>query len=381
MAPVGKFSGVSKTSFGKVDNIIATNIGGIDNIDLVLETIVESHKSYGFNTDRGFREVWRPINPIGSLNTALNLNEAATGGGFSAFDEQPAWVNGIPNSENNGGDLNFNFINPVETWDDLPIQGWSISFRNKNDTEGSSFPGATPSSQTGPKAASTLSGVQSSHQPTTQIDGNSLDPDPVTGRPRIAKFLFTEVTGFTASNNRRTFVTRLLFANAAGNGGFMIDPVNNKLQIDFNVHARGDNMGKFQVWGAVGNSVTTMLNANSTGTGVGADASLFNNNADLLSAQGGITACGKLFEYDLSDDGNGPLHPVSDVITQEEAASGDYLNIRVDLSLLKEAERIDANNDVNFNAGLVYVIYFVHTDYSSYKADLAIDNVRIIETT
>lgn len=384
MAPVGKFSGVAKTSFGKIDNILAANIGGIDNTSLVLEEIVEIHKSYGFNDDRGFREIWRPINPIGDLNTAINLFEAASGGQFDPFNVQPAWVNGIPASSDSNGDLSFNFGNAIQTWDSLPIRGWSISFRNKDDIESSTtFPGATPSGETGPKAGHGAGGVQNSYEPAEQLDGNTTDPSPDTGRPRVAKFIFTEATGQYSSNTAtKTFVTRLIFANAAGNGGFMTDPVNNQLQLDFRVHARGTNMGKFQVWGAVGNSITTLLNANSTGTGTNTDASLFNTNADLSSPQGGITACGKLFELDLSSNGGGPLHPTNLLTTHEDAASGDYNLIKVNLNLLKEAERIDENNDAAvYNAGLVYVIYFVHTGYTNYRADLAIDTVRIIETT
>ena len=66
MAPIGKFSGVTKTEFGRVDDILAANIAGIDNINLVLEEIVDDgvHKSYSFNTDRGCQSIWRPINPL-----------------------------------------------------------------------------------------------------------------------------------------------------------------------------------------------------------------------------------------------------------------------------------------------------------------------------
>lgn len=372
MAPIGKFSGVIKTGFSRLDNVLAANIGGVDNTTLVLGpppgTIITNHKKYQFNSERGLRSLWRPSNPIGSTETAINLNETAAGGQFSPFDDQSAWVNGIPEDIEEGGDVIF-LNSGVQTWNNLPIKDWSISFRNANDIrdEAGQFKGATPSSFTGPGADVNRNinagepGTQSTLFPSGQQDGNT------SGGVFINKFLFTEASG----NSNKTFVTRLLFCNAAGNGGFMSDPVSNQLQLGLYLHSRGTDMGKFQVWGAVGNTLSTMLNANNTGTGTNAEANLTNTNQNLSTTQPGITACGKLFDRDLSDfalDAN------------EAGMNADYEYIQVNLNLLKEAER-NNTDDHTHDFGLVYCIYFIHTDLTSWKGDLAMDYVSILETT
>ena len=102
MAPIGKFSGVTKTGFSRVDNILTTNIAGIDDTSLVLEEIVEAHLNYDFIEDRGWRTLWRPSNPIQNPNYALNFD---TTFGISQLAIQSAWVNGRPLPTGDGGDL------------------------------------------------------------------------------------------------------------------------------------------------------------------------------------------------------------------------------------------------------------------------------------
>ena len=71
MAPIGKFSGVSKTGFSRLDNVLAANIGGVDNVDLVLTTppqsgdIVKLFNYYNFRGEttaesHGINDTWRP---------------------------------------------------------------------------------------------------------------------------------------------------------------------------------------------------------------------------------------------------------------------------------------------------------------------------------
>ena len=79
MAPIGKFSGVTKTSFGKVDNVLAANIGGIDNVSLALAPNVTVLRRYDFEnetevlppttvTATGIDNFWVP-----NLETPLNI--------------------------------------------------------------------------------------------------------------------------------------------------------------------------------------------------------------------------------------------------------------------------------------------------------------------
>ena len=370
MAPIGKFSGVTKTGFSRVDNILTTNIAGIDDTSLVLEEIVEAHLNYDFIEDRGWRTLWRPSNPIQNPNYALNFD---TTFGISQLAIQSAWVNGRPLPTGDGGDLIVSNDDAPTTWNNKTIADWSISYRNANDkrTDASGtandFQGATPSSRTGPGAGATSTGVQSSHAPSTQLGGDDLDIDPNFDFIRLNRFLYTEastVGGVGGSN--KSFVTRLIFCNAAGDGGFMNDPTN-QLQLDFYLHARGVAMGTLQVWGAVGNSIYAIINAT--------DTTLSQSNAETLLAPtvSGITACGKLFERDLD------ANPTTSA-DEPEAMDSDYERIQVNLNLLKEAERTNPD-DHPYSSGLMYCIYFVHTDITNWSADAAIDNVRVIETT
>ena len=370
MAPIGKFSGVSKTNFGKVDNVLAANIGGIDNINLILGgEFITAHLTYNFAEDRGWRSPWRPSNPIQNPNHAFNI---ATTIGAAALEDQVAWINGKPFPTGDGGDVVVNNEDVPTTWNSKTIADWSISYRNKNDKRtdapgsGNDFQGATPSSRTGPGAGVIGTGAQSTYVPGTQLGANDLDPHPFFGTPQLNRFLFTEASG-NPSGNAKSFVTRLIFGNAAGSGGFMDDPINNQLQIDFFLHARGVDMGTLQVWGAVGSSFLTLLNATDT------TLSQSNENTLLAPSVGGITACGKLFERDLNDN------PTTSA-DEPEAMDSDYESIQVNLNLLKEAERTNTDDHPN-NFGLMYCIYFVHTDITNWSADAAIDRIRIIETT
>lgn len=375
MAPIGKFSGVTKTKFGRVDNILPANIAGIDNVNLSLDEFVAAHKQYDFSRERGWRSAWRPSNPIDFPLSLIALNISDVLGVFD-FDDQVAWINGKPTHVDDGGDLIVLNNNYPTQWNGEALTDWYISYRNTNDGRITpNFQGATASSKTGPGAGvdpASSTGAQSTYTPTSQLGPNSLDLDPQTDLPRLQRFIYTEASSINDSagsldGTDRSYVTRLIFGNAAGDGGFMNDPTN-QLQLDFYLHARGDDLGKFQVWGAVGTSFLTMINAT--------DTTLSQSNEDTLLAPsvGGISACGKLFERDFT----------STAVSLDEGEAGmnaNYERIQVNLNILKEVERNTLNSNTPNDFGLMYCIYFVHIDAADWGADLAIDKVRIYETT
>ena len=345
MAPIGKISGVAKTGFSKVDNVLAANIGGVDNTSLVLGpapgTFVTRHAMYNFNLERGLRSPWRPSNALTVTNALGYFDEYGS--------DQCAWINGVPDNTSNGGDLSTTNSTPTTTWNSKEIRPWWISFKNVGD---SATGGATTSNNTGPGGglSTVLSeaavGIQSTHVPDSPQNGDSTDNQG--GKPRLSRFIFTEnSTGNHGNGSYSTIahVTRLLFINPVGSNGFMQDQ-NNDLELRFFYHARGNGFGSLQVWGGTNNSIVGAVNAND----------FYLNN--ISSPQFG----GKLYDSGDLDD------------LPQPSITSNYTQVNVSLSDMKNAQINNSNQKV-------HCLYFVHQGMSNWDSDLAIDDVQIREVT
>lgn len=213
MAPIGKFSGVTKTGFSRVDNILTTNIAGIDNTNLVLAlppgTITNTYAFYNFeneSTHNTTSNVWEP-NP----NILILGQDSA----------EPAWVNGPDTGDEVAG---ANGIN-MDTWGHPDSINDSIVGWNSNE-------GNTSSSPTGPAG-----GVQFTEDANGANIANSM-------------YLYTETSSPYSSGTTRgpVFLTGFRFY-------FLMDALSlanvnasDDLILDFWYHALGDDIGDAHIY-------------------------------------------------------------------------------------------------------------------------------------
>lgn len=349
MAPIGKFSGVSKTGFSRLDNVLAANIGGVDNVDLVLGpapgTLVDIHATYTFNFERGWRSLWRPSNAI-TVTNALGFSNQ-----FPNEDDQCAWVNGVPDDIDSGGDVSTTNNNPQTTWNSKEIRPWFVSFKNTSPPDTTST-GATLSGGTGPggglstAAEGINDGVQSSYVPASQQGPDDLDIS--AGRPRLSRFIFTENSTSNhgdGSYDTIAHVTRLLFLNPVGSNGFMQDQ-NNNLILKFFYHTRGSSFGSLEVWGGTNSNLIEGMNADD-------DYLTFINGPGIFG--------GKLYDSGDLDD------------LPQSGITNNYVPVEVSLNDMKNAQ-------INSSNQAFHILYFVHQGMTSWDSDLAIGGVQIKET-
>lgn len=195
MAPIGKFSGINKTSFGKIDDILAVNIAGIDNTSLALDPGVTVLKRYTFenettNGGTGEANGWVPTaeSPLGLPNNTY------------------AWYNTLINGLNDNYTTNYEFGGAVGT---KKFIKWNCNS------------GQTNSSYTGPGtggANNTLLPTQGDDQQTLTQQANS-------------KYLYAETSNSSVTD--KAFFCYLLFGNITS----QMSDTNNDLKLEFYVHA------------------------------------------------------------------------------------------------------------------------------------------------
>jgi hypothetical protein len=195
MAPIGKFSGVTKTGFSRVDNILATNIAGIDNTSLALDPGVTVLRRYTFENE--------PTNSsTGEANGWVPTVESPLG--LPTFDY--AWYNALINGGNDNYTTDYAFGGAVGT---KKFIKWNCNS------------GQTPSSYTGPNtggASNILLPTQGDDQQTLAQQANS-------------KYLYAETSNSGVTD--KAFFCYLLFGNITS----QMSNTNNDLKLEFYVHA------------------------------------------------------------------------------------------------------------------------------------------------
>lgn len=319
MAPIGKFSGVTKTSFSKIDNNLVANINKIDNVSLVLGpppgTITNTYAFYNFELESLHTDVGDAWPPEPGINPILGTDSSV-----------PAWFNGpnnpgeiINNSGANG--LNISSWGHPDSNNDTVV-GWN------SDDEG------TPSSGTGPNGGVNFT-AEGAFNDSGIANSNST-------------YLYTETSGDHADPTddyfQPVFVTGFRFANITDtpqstNYNLNINPLDD-LVLDFWHHAFGDDMGDLHVYSRSVSSTLQDVLVDSTN----------HSNSNLLGSL---------------------LNPGSNF----SSTTSPYINVEFSLNHLKDQEQfgnlfhaiyfVYHNNNSNNNTSL------------NWHGDFAIDNIRI----
>ena len=195
MAPIGKFSGVAKTSISRVDNILAASISGIDNINLALGPVLPPGtlipiKRYDFenqtnpNTDPN--TPWVPV-----IETALNIDSDPS---------TSAWYNGfgIPA-----------FGGAFDDIADTNIVGWNLNV------------GQTNSSYTGPS----IGGANSIYEGTDSTIPQVFD----------SQYIYAETSNPNSSTST-IFSCQFIFSDIVS---LLQNPAND-FKLHFYVHASSE---------------------------------------------------------------------------------------------------------------------------------------------
>ena len=224
MAPIGKFSGVTKTSFSKIDNNLVANINKIDNVSLVLGpppgTITDTWVFYNFELE----------SLHGSTGNAWSPNSSPTIQGTDSSDR--AWFNG-PN--NPGEIINGSGVNG------LNISSWGHPDSNNDTVVGwNSDDATTISSGTGPtggvnfnaEGAFNDSGIATSNSTYLYTETSNPYADPTE-----EDFQPVFVTGFRFAFITNQIIDAVPFLNTS-----------DSFVLDFWYHAFGDDMGDLHVY-------------------------------------------------------------------------------------------------------------------------------------
>lgn len=151
----------------------------------------------------------------------------------------------------------------------------------------------------------------------------------------LEKYIYTEASNtsfYGGANNTsgKTFVTAFAVHLLAGN----MNNTSNNLFLKFFYHARGNHMGDLHVYGSTQSEFTPIARKHST-----------------TSLLGSLT------------------NPENDF----SAAGDDFIEASINLNNLKLAEI--------FSGAKYHIIHLVYYGHTSYNADFAIDNLRIVEET
>ena len=402
MAPIGKFSGISKNNFDKVSDILATTVDSIDDIDLVLGgEFVQYIAQYDFTGEAGFQGYagsgnnftasWNPgdAHPgnIPAFSTFKTGSVKAAGFNFWAGAEIPitgasAWGN-VPL----GGSV---FGHPTLS-PNAKTAGWVLQQRrvsnvfNNNQGGVPFYRGATSSPSTGPGGGLGAFGL--GYQPHRSTIGSSdIANQDANGLISSLPFLYTETSNQTAGN--RVFLTQLRFSNlhTPGTGigsGSLMSNSNNDVFLKFWYHAHGveSHFGSLLIYAASspykaqgpGEPFNDALNPNIY-------FALNTHNALTVTNVGYDATIHGLLKEIENDELTAPFPPNTGSIVNETtnrfdgtAFDRDYVEVSVNLNALRDAE-------IN-NGHMFHTLAFVHAGHSSFKADLAIDNVSIQELT
>jgi hypothetical protein len=376
MAPIGKFSGVNKTGFSRVDDVLATNIAGIDNTNLVLttppqsgdvvklfnyynfrgETTAESHATNSTwrpssrmfnqkpthlytNLDSQAYVVWRNHNTPTDIYYDPNNGTINPGGALVRLITTTSDFSSIPEALQ----LRFDWINTV----DENIKGWGLAS------------GATPSNNTGPSggASGPYLNDDNSIFESEITDLSSFNNIPFTNpnlNPGVIvsdsnnKYIYAETTTSDADD---IFVCCFNISNIV----LRMFNSNNDLKLKFMTHAYGEDMGKLFV--GYQSSLDYAIN-----DGVDPFAETFP----------------RLYG---DDDDNAP----SDVRALTELAyySSTTLKQQTSDGVAYTEREISLNDLKTIEGGIIskrsHWIYFVYGNHTGYRSDLSIDNIRIEE--
>ena len=376
MAPIAKFSGVSKTGFSRLDNVLAANIGGVDNVDLVLTTppqsgdIVKLFNYYNFRGEttaesHATNSTWRPSSRMfnqkaENLFTDLDTDAYVIWRNHNTptdiyYDPDDGTINpggGLVKLITTTGDfssipdalqIRFNWIDTV----DENIKGWGLAS------------GPTTSGQTGPNGGSTSPYLNDDNSvfETEITDLTSFNNIPFTNpNPNLGgvdgnvnnKYIYTEATNYDTDD---IFVCCFNISNVVQR----MSNSNNDLKLKFMTHAYGADMGKLFI-----------------GVQSGQDYAI----------NDGVDPFAETFPRLYGDsDSNTPSN--TQALVELAFFSSDDLKQQQGNNQSYTEREVSLNNLKNYEGSIIprksHWIYFVYGNHTQYRADLSIDNIRIEE--
>jgi len=281
MAPIGKFSGVNKTSFGKIDNILAVNIAGIDNTSLALDPGVTVLKRYTFenettNSGNGEANGWVPT--------------AESPLGIPGLDY--AWYNTLLNGSNDNYTTDYAFGGAVGT---KKFIKWNCNS------------GQTPSSYTGPNTG----GANNTLLPTQEADQQTLT------QQADSKYLYAETSNSNVTD--KAFFCYLLFGDITS----QMSNTNNDLKLEFYIHAA---------------SSTATANGNRIGT-----LYLRGRSMDLVDFAGFVGSPTSNTTFNIAGFPGTYLNSFFPNSTNTGDGTDPWYRITIDINDFKEAELADGS--------------------------------------
>ena len=344
MAPVGKFSGVSKTLLGKVNDTAAANVGEINDSDLSVGAqsgdIVKVIQFYDFNNETTATQHYPGGNWTPS--TTLQNNWRNQGNPPSTYYDDGITSNSAAYMIR----LLMNFPPAVSNRFTQPsdllgkVVGWS-STNTTTPTNGFSI------ESTGPSGGATTPYVN--NPPSTPPNGNVNSGSAVNGN----QYIYTEGTSYGSGGD--VFVTALNITNLVDS----MDSGNNDAKLKFMTHgySNDDQIGDLGVFLKSSTNRTLSNVVVNSGTGV---------------------TLGRVETYPRmsGDDGTVELafYPSSDLSSDQPNQSSNYSERVIDLGNIITTEKAPATEDQ-----VHHWIFFVYGNHSGYFGDFAIDNVRVEE--
>ena len=344
MAPIDKFSGSTFTGITTLSGNTLASISEVDDIAAPsLESVfVRSLIYYDFNSEATADANTPSPNAGGILaqsagdNTRWQPSFAMTG--MTGLEDAKVWRNHLTSESLYNSDAapsNKKLLNSITN--DNGLQTWGGPF------EGSKTQGwhlgefTTTSTNTGPGG-----GAESPYGTTNgSIDVSTINEDSGSVEIVSNKYLQVEATSYDAQS---VYVTAFCAVNFSFN---MVNFAQNSLKLKFMTHTRGDNMGDLGIYVKSQNTFTAGFNSPGGFVETNPRAN-FNDTVEAL------------------------FLPGSDLENQPSSELGNYVDRTVDITFLKAQE--SAGNFFHW-------IYFVYGNHTGYKADIAIDNIRIEEFT
>ena len=344
MAPVGKFSGVSKTLFGKVNDTAAANVGEINDSDLSVGAqsgdIVKVIQFYDFNNETLANQHypggnWEP-------STALQNNWRNQGNPPSNY-----YDDGITNNSTAymirllatfPPAVANRFTEPSNTL--TKVVGWGST---NTTTSTNNF----TNNSTGPVGGATIPYVN--NPPSTPPNGNVNSGSAVDGN----QYIYTETTSYGSGGD--VFVTALNITN-------LVDSMNS---------GNNDAKLKFMTHGYTSNNELGDL-----GVFLKSSTNRTISNEVTDAGSGNILGRVETFPRMSGDDGTVELafYPSSDLSSDQPNQSSNYSERVIDLGTIITTEKAPATEDQ-----VHHWIFFVYGNHGGYFGDFAIDNVRVEE--